>query len=64
MSDAEIQQPNADLYERVAADWNALAHYYDSRHGNAGNDWHRNLVLPTTLNLLGDIQGKRGIDLC
>ena len=64
MSDAEYQQPNADFDERVAADWNALAHYYDSRHGNAGNDWHRNLVLPTTLNLLGDIQGKRGIDLC
>ena len=58
------QQQAVEHEQRVIDDWNVLAHYYDSRHGNAGNDWHRNLVLPTTLNLLGDIQGKRGIDLC
>ncbi len=64
MSDAKSQRPSAEHDQRVKDDWDVLAHYYDSRHGNAGNDWHRNLVLPTTLNLLGDIQGKRGIDLC
>lgn len=56
--------PDAEHDQRVVDDWNVLARFYDSRHGDAGNDWHRNLVLPTTLNLLGDIQGKRGIDLC
>ena len=64
MPDAKSQRPSGEDAQRVKDDWNVLAHYYDSRHGNAGNDWHRNLVLPTTLNLLGDIQGKRGIDLC
>ena len=64
MPDAESQRPSAEHDQRVVDDWEVLAQFYDSRHGNAGNDWHRNLVLPTTLNLLGDIQGKRGIDLC
>ena len=64
MPDAESQRPSAEHDQRVIDDWNALARHYDSRHGDTGNDWHRNLVLPTTLNLLGDIQGKRGIDLC
>ena len=58
------RRPSAEHNQRVKDDWDVLAHYYDSRHGDAGNDWHRNLVLPTTLKLLGDIQGKRGIDLC
>lgn len=64
MSEATSQRPNAEHDQRVRDDWDVLAHYYDSRHGIAGNDWHRNLVLPTTLNLLGNVRGKRGIDLC
>ncbi len=64
MSDAKNQRPSAEHDQRVKDDWDVLARYYDGRHGDAGNDWHRNLVLPTTLNLLGDVQGKRGIDLC
>ena len=50
--------------QRVADDWDVLAPYYDSQHGESGNEWHRNLVLPTTLELLGDVHGRRGIDLC
>ena len=64
MSDANNRRPSAEHNQRVKDDWDVLAHYYDSRHGDAGNDWHRNLVLPTTLNLLGEVQGQRGIDLC
>lgn len=64
MSDAKSQRPNAEHDQRVIDDWDALAHYYDSRHSDVGNDWHRNLVLPTILKLLGDVQGKRGVDLC
>ena len=64
MSDAKSQRLSAEHDQRVKDDWDVLASYYDSRHGDAGNDWHRNLVLPTTLKLLGDVQGKRGIDLC
>lgn len=64
MSDANNRRTSGEHDQRVKDDWDVLAHYYDSRHGNSGNDWHRNLVLPTTLTLLGKIQGQRGIDLC
>lgn len=64
MSDAKSQGSGSEHDQRVKDDWDVLAHFYDSRHGNAGNDWHRNLVLPTTVKLLGDVRGKRGIDLC
>ncbi|MCY3633442.1 MAG: class I SAM-dependent methyltransferase [bacterium] len=64
MSNGDDQQHADEHDQRVKDDWDVLARYYDSRHGDAGNDWHRNLVLPTTMKLLGDIQGKRGIDLC
>ncbi len=64
MPNGDKQQQAVEHDQPVIDDWNVLAHHYDSRHGDAGNDWHRNLVLPTTLKLLGDVQGKRGIDLC
>ena len=64
MPNDETQEQASEHDQRVVDDWNALAQFYDSRHGSAGNDWHRNLVLPTTLKLLGDIRGKGGIDLC
>lgn len=64
MPNGDEEQQAAEHDQRVIDDWNVLAHFYDSRHGDAGNDWHRNLVLPTTLKLLGDVKGKRGIDLC
>ncbi len=43
--------------------WDALADDYDKRHGDEGNDWHRLLVEPATLGLLGDVRGKRVLDL-
>lgn len=43
--------------------WNALADDYDRRHGDEGNDWHRLLVEPAALALLGDVRGKRILDL-
>lgn len=43
--------------------WDALAHDYDERHGDEGNDWHRVLVEPATLALLGDVRGRRVLDL-
>ncbi len=43
--------------------WDALADDYDRRHGDEGNDWHRLLIEPATLALLGDVEGKRVLDL-
>ncbi|HVM15036.1 MAG TPA: hypothetical protein VM287_12015, partial [Egibacteraceae bacterium] len=43
--------------------WDALADDYDRCHGDEGNDWHRLLVEPAALALLGDVEGKRILDL-
>ncbi len=43
--------------------WDALADTYDARHGDAGNRWHRQLIEPATLRLLGDVGAKRVLDL-
>ncbi len=43
--------------------WDELADVYDQRHGDEGNDWHRLLVEPAVLALLGDVRGKRILDL-
>lgn len=43
--------------------WDALADNYDRCHGDEGNDWHRLLVEPAALALLGDVRGRRILDL-
>lgn len=45
------------------ASWDALADDYDKRHGDEGNNWHRLVIEPVTLALLGDVEGKRVLDL-
>ena len=51
------------LADGARASWDALADDYDKRHGDEGNDWHRLLIEPATLALLGDVGGKRVLDL-
>lgn len=48
---------------RVRASWDALAGDYDERHGDEGNDWHRLVIEPATLALLGEVRDKRVLDL-
>ena len=49
--------------EAARESWDALADDYDRRHGDEGNAWHRLLIEPATLALLGDVRGKRVLDL-
>lgn len=54
---------DAGMADRVRHSWDAVADDYDRHHGDEGNDWHRLLVEPATLALLGDVRGKRVLDL-
>jgi ubiquinone/menaquinone biosynthesis C-methylase UbiE len=44
-------------------DWSNVADWYDDLVGLEGSDYHRHVVLPGTLRLLGDPKGKSVLDL-
>ncbi|MBB5350001.1 ubiquinone/menaquinone biosynthesis C-methylase UbiE [Haloferula luteola] len=44
--------------------WDPVAAWYDQLVGKGGSDYHQHVVLPATLEMLGDISGLRGLDLC
>lgn len=49
------------MSERV--DWSALADLYDAATGEDGHLWHRELIIPPLLELLGDLDGLDVLDL-
>ncbi len=51
------------MMDDARGSWDALADDYDRCHGDEGNDWHRLLVEPAALALLGDIRDRRILDL-
>ncbi|MCP5546553.1 MAG: class I SAM-dependent methyltransferase [Akkermansiaceae bacterium] len=44
--------------------WDPVAAWYDKLVGESGSDYHRNVILPAALRLLGDVRGLSVIDLC
>lgn len=44
--------------------WDPVAAWYDKLVGESGSDYHRNVILPAALRLLGDVRGQSVIDLC
>jgi SAM-dependent methyltransferase len=44
-------------------DWDELADWYDKRQGDSGDLWHRTLVDPTLLKIIGKCRGKEVLDL-
>lgn len=44
--------------------WDPVAAWYDQLVGKDGSDYHRHVVLPAALELLGDVAGKRVLDVC
>ena len=43
--------------------WQPVADWYDRHVGDAGGEYHREVVLPGTLRLLGDVAGRRALDV-
>ncbi|MEW6251060.1 MAG: methyltransferase domain-containing protein [Planctomycetota bacterium] len=50
--------------DRPGAGWDHVAAWYDRLIGEAGSDYHRNVILPTALRLLDPQPGERFLDLC
>lgn len=44
--------------------WDPVAAWYDKLVGESGSDYHRNVILPAALRLLGPVAGRSVIDLC
>lgn len=43
--------------------WEDLAEWYDAKQGDEGDLWHRSLIDPTFLRVVGDVHGLRVLDL-
>ena len=44
-------------------DWDALADWYDNKQGDGGDLWHRALIDPTLVRVIGNCEGKVVLDL-
>jgi ubiquinone/menaquinone biosynthesis C-methylase UbiE len=44
-------------------DWEVLAEWYDKKQGESGDLWHRSLIDPVLVKLVGDVSGKDILDL-
>ncbi|GIW07569.1 MAG: class I SAM-dependent methyltransferase [Dehalococcoidia bacterium] len=45
------------------SDWEAIAVWYDAKMGDEGDLWHRTLIDPALVALLGEVAGQRLLDL-
>ncbi len=45
------------------SDWDSMAVWLDDKHQDEGDLWHRALIDPPVLRLLGDVAGRRVLDL-
>src|SRR5207244_6974816 len=43
--------------------WERMAEWYDAKQGDTGDFWHRTLIDPTFLRVVGDVGGLRVLDL-
>lgn len=44
-------------------DWELMAAWYDAKQGDDGDLWHRTLIDPSLLEVLGDVRGLRVLDV-
>ena len=43
--------------------WERMAEWYDAKQGDTGDLWHRTLIDPTFLRVVGDVRGLRVLEL-
>src|SRR5439155_5572120 len=46
-----------------ADSWGRMAEWYDAKQGDTGDFWHRTLIDPTFLRVVGDVRGLHVLDL-
>jgi len=56
-------KPAAPTPSGPKTDWNTVADWYDELVGDAGSEYHREVVLPGTIRLLGLNAGDRAVDV-
>ena len=49
--------------DRTTVDWEQMAAWWDEAQGDEGDLWHRTLIDPTLLRVLGSVEGQRVLDL-
>lgn len=52
-----------DPQRGTPTDWGRVAEWYDQLVGGEGSEFHRHVVLPGVMRLLGDVKGKRILDV-
>ncbi len=57
------QQPPTETRQVVKKDWDEMADWYDEKQGDQGDLWHRALIDPTLLQVVGNVAGLRVLDL-
>lgn len=55
--------PKPAVNDRGRTDWGKVAQWYDTLVGDEGSEFHREVVLPGTLRLLGGLGGKKVLDV-
>ena len=50
--------------EKIDRGWDPVAAWYDKLVGDSGSDYHRNVILPAALKMLGPKTGESVIDVC
>jgi len=58
---ADAEQPSGDTGR--SSSWDHVAEWYDQLVGERGSDHHERVILPGTLRLLGDVRGRRILDV-
>lgn len=58
---AGAEQPGADTGR--SSSWDHVAEWYDQLVGERGSDHHERVILPGTLRLLGEVRGRRILDV-
>ena len=49
--------------DQTTVDWEEIAAWWDERQGEEGDLWHRTLIDPTLLRVLGPVEGLHVLDL-
>jgi len=52
-----------DRRKQLPTDWGRVSAWYDQLVGGEGSEYHREVVLPGVMKLLGDVVGKRIVDV-
>lgn len=56
-------RPSDVAHAVTRRDWNEMADWYDEKQGDEGDLWHRTLIDPSLLRVVGSVNGLRILDL-